>query len=701
MVFNPAVNARPESPPSSAIVRDRVAAGLAAALIVVAVFLAYRGTFAVPFVLDDNQAITDNYSIRHFATAWSPPAETTVTGRPVVNLSLALNYAAGGLAVRGYHAANLAIHLLAALALFGVIRRTLPSPRLPPALAPDATRIAGGVALWWAAHPLQTEAVTYTIQRAESLMGLFYLTTLYAFVRGIGSQRSNDGGPGRASRGWLALSFVACLLGMATKEVMVSAPLLVLLYDRTFVAGSFRDALRLRRGYYAALAATWLVLAALVISAEGRGGTAGLAAKISPLDYALTQCPAIVHYLRLALWPAPLVFDYGHATTTALSGIVAPALLLLALAVGTLVALRTRSGDTAWGKPALGFLGAWFFALLAPSSSVVPVATQTIAEHRMYLPLAAVLTLLVVALHRGLGRRMMLATVSVVAIALAVATNERNATYRDALTLWTDTAAKAPDNPRAVTNLGFALLQQGRVEDAQQLYAAAVQRQPNRAETRINYANALTATGRFDEAVAQLAAALRLEPDNLEAHNNFGITLAQSGRIAEAIPHFERAIQLKPAFADSHRNLGLALAQAGRTDEALAQLAESVRLQPRDPVARDFYGFALLKLHRLPEAIRELEAALNFDPQSARVHNHLGLALSQSDRLAEGRTHLAQAVQLAPDDPTMQNDLGVAIASLGRVDEALPYFERAVQLNPRFAEAERNRAWARAQLSGR
>ncbi len=665
-----------------------------AALVTLAVWLAYRGSFAGPFVLDDTPAITDNYSIRHFATAWTPPPDTTVSGRPVVNLTLALNYAISGLEVRDYHVFNVAIHLLAALALFGVVRRTLRNPHLAPALARDATLLGGGVALLWAVHPLQTESVTYVIQRAESLMGLFYLLTLYAFIRGTNAETRI------IARGWLVLSFAACLLGMATKEVMATAPVIVLLYDRTFVSGSFRTALRTRGRFYAALAATWPVLAALVISTANRSGTAGLGTKLSSLDYALSQGGAVGRYLRLVLWPSGLVFDYGRAVTTRWSTVVGPMTLVFALMAGTLFALRVRRAGAIPGRSMLGFLGAWFFAILAPSSSVVPIATQTVAEHRMYLPLAAVVTLFVIAAHRWLGRRGAGVAIVFAALGLATLTQQRNIVYRDALTLWADTAAKIPDNPRAITNLASALIERGRGPEALEVYAARLQRRPDDIESYINYGNALLAAGRADDAIAQLESALRLDPDNLEARNNLGITLAQSGRAAEAVAHFERAIQLKPASAESHRNLGLALTQAGRTEDALAQFAESVRLQPAAPFAHDAYGLALLKARRLPEATAEFEAALRIDPKLAPAHYHLGLALPQGGRIATGLSQLQQAVQLSPDDAEMHNALGLALAASDYLAEALRQFETAVQLRPDFAEAMRNRDRARAELTG-
>jgi 4-amino-4-deoxy-L-arabinose transferase-like glycosyltransferase len=204
-----------------------------------AVFVAYANTFRVPFLFDDQQSIVENPTIRSLSWGvFSPPHDgLTVEGRPVLNFSLALNYAVSGTKVWSYHAINLAIHLLAALTFFGLVRRTL--QRVATPVAAHATEIALAAALLWALHPLQTESVTYIVQRTESLMGLLYLLVLYGFVRGCEAENA---------RGWWALSITACALGMGTKEVMVSAPLMVLLYDRTFVAGSFRAAWRQRRG---------------------------------------------------------------------------------------------------------------------------------------------------------------------------------------------------------------------------------------------------------------------------------------------------------------------------------------------------------------------------------------------------------------------------------------------------------------------
>ena len=271
--------------PPGATPRASVARRLALALLALAVAAAYAGSFAGAFVYDDVPAILENPTIRHLGRlgeVLAPPGDQagTVGGRPVVNLSLALNVAISGTAPWSYHAFNLAVHLAAAALLFGIVARTLDLPAVRgerPWPEKDRIAVAFAVAILWALHPLQTEAVTYVVQRAESLMGMLYLLTVYCFVRGAGAGVSEPGrpaaGPGPAA--WFVLAWLACLLGMATKEVMVTAPVLALLYDRTFLAGSFREAWRRRRGIHLALASTWVLLAVLVAGTGGRGGSAG------------------------------------------------------------------------------------------------------------------------------------------------------------------------------------------------------------------------------------------------------------------------------------------------------------------------------------------------------------------------------------------------------------------------------------------
>ncbi len=629
---------------------------IAAGLIVLAALAAYHGSFSGPLVYDDIASIAENPTIRRLAPAAlaPPPGGLTVSGRPVLNLSFALNYAIGGTAVGSYHAVNLLIHVLAGLTLFGVARRTV-ARRDGRATARrslgeggpgiDPTLFAFAVALLWMMHPLQTESVVYLAQRAESLMGLFYLLTLYCFVRGVEGDESGQSAFAEASadketgRGvWLALAVLSCLFGMATKEVMVSAPIIVFLYDRTFVAGSFREAWRRRRGFYGALAATWLPLGALVAGAGGnRGGTAGLGIGVGWWSYLLTQFEAVAHYLRLSFWPSPLVFDYELSGLPAAARLVPCALVVVLLAAATAWALARR--------PAAGFLGAWFFAILAPTS-LLPSGVQAIAEHRMYLPLAAVVTAGVLLLLSYAGRIPALILLGLAAAGLGGATARRAETYRTGTALWADTVAKRPGNAFAENNLGQALFLEGRVPEAEAHYRRALQLDPADPQAHYNLANILANDGRIAAAITEYTTALRLRPAFFEAHNNLGLAWEKAGRPPEAIAEFEATLRLQPGSFEAHCNLADVLAQAGRLPEAIAQYEQALRIDPASVPAQENLGQALAQAGRVSEAVGRLAEAVRLEPGDADLRSNLALVLGQLGRRAEAGAQLEAAARL-------------------------------------------------------
>ena len=645
-----------------------VSPALAAVLIVLAGLGAYANSFSGPLVFDDIQTVVFNPTIRHLwpiSGPLLPPMDgSPAQGRPIVNLSLAINYAISGFDVWSYHAANLIFHLSAALALFGVVRRTIdrgPQPgnqssrSMPP--ASQAVPFAFSVALLWTVHPLQTESVTYISQRAESMMGLFYLLTLYCFVRGADA----SGRPARVS--WHCLAVLSCLLGMGSKEVMITAPLMALLYDRTFLAGSFKEAWRHRSRVFAGLAATWIVLAGLVFESGGsRAGTAGFGSSVRWWAYALTQCRAIVHYLRLAFWPHPLVLDYGWSLASGPGDVGLQAAILLLLIAGTLVCLLRRDP--------LGFLGAWFFAILAPSSSVVPVASETVAEHRMYLPLAAVATVVAWALFRlpwaarraalrpgigPVGARPGVAAGVVVAAALAAglgwATAGRNDTYRTAVGIWSDTVRNRPDNPRARYLLGLALQIAGRNAEAKVEYEEAVRVDPAYALAHYGLAGELADQGDAALALVHYREAVRLDPAYPDAHNGLGRVLAGLGRNGEATAEFEAALRLAPNLGDAHYNLALELVLAGRNSEAIRHFEEAVRLAPDRWDVRYNFASVLMSSGRVEEAVVQLRETARLNPANPEVQRNLGLLLRSVGRETEAAAHLAEARRISGASP--------------------------------------------------
>ncbi|HTU02033.1 MAG TPA: tetratricopeptide repeat protein [Candidatus Sulfotelmatobacter sp.] len=650
----------------------RATAVWAAAAIALSVLAAYHDCLRAPFVFDDISSITENASIRRLWPLWlafSPPSSgATVGGRPVANLTLAVNYALSGTDPWSYHAVNMILHALAGMTLFGVLRRTLARPVLRGRFGRDATLLSLAAALLWTLHPLQTEAVTYVIQRVESLMGLFYLLTIYLFIRSADSPRP---------LGWQACAVAACLLGMATKEVMATAPVVVMLYDRTFVAGSFRDAWRQRRGLYLALAATWLPLGFLAAGVGwSRGGSAGFSAPVAPAAYWMVQFEAVARYLWLSLWPHPLVFDYGTLLVRHPGEAAFCALVVLALVGATLCACR------AGARPALGFLGAWTFLILAPSS-VVPVATQTVAEHRMYLPLAAVMVLLVLGVYSVAGRKGWV-FIGLLALGLGILTERRNEDYGSAVRLWRDTVSKRPDNARAHCALGFALYSTaGGLPEAISEFEAALRIEPGYSDAENDLGMALEETpGRSEEAIRHFEEALRLRPEFAQAHYNLGIAFTRARRIPEAVREYEEALRVQPEYPEACNNFGNLLCAIGRRQEGIEQLETAVRLRPDYAKALFDLGNALVQAGRIPDAIGRYEAALRIKPDFAEANNNLGMILCRSGHVLEGLEHIEAAIRTEPGFAPAHYARGTALLQLGRRDEAVAEYERVLQLRP-------------------
>jgi tetratricopeptide (TPR) repeat protein len=458
------------------------------------------------------------------------------------------------------------------------------------------------VALVWVVHPLQTESVTYVVQRVEALMGLFYLLTLYAVARATDDTRQG--------LWWTAAAMASCALGMATKEVMVTAPLAAAAWLVVFRP----DAPRWR--LLGGLAATWLVFAVLVASERREASIAfdgGLAWR-----YLLTQTGVIAHYLRLSFVPAPLVLLYDWPLAPSLASVLPEALLLLALFVATIVGLVRRHP--------LGFAGAVFFLVLAPTSSVIPIVTEVAAEHRMYLPLAALAASIVclaasaLARLRPRGRRAIGIALTAACVAvLGTLTRDRNRDYTSEEALWAQTVAAHPDGQRARVAYGTALANARRLPDAEQQFRAAV----------------------------------ALKDDDPIARTRLASVLAAQNKLDEALPHYQRAVTLRPNDADANRALGQIYSIRREDRLAFEHYARAAEVVKTDPalVAR----MAAILVETRDEALRDPERAVALADQAAAMTGRhepvvleiLAAAQAGAGRPAEAASTLRQALALA------------------------------------------------------
>jgi len=660
--------------------------GLAAG-VAVAGILCYAHTQGGAFVFDDDHSILDNPYILNLwpiNRAMSAPPQSTLAGRPVASLSLALNYAVSGCDVWSYHIFNILIHILAGLTLFGIIRRTLETERLRERFGRHSASLAWAAATIWVVHPIQTESVTYIIQRTESMMGLFYLLTLYSAIRAMQSGKPLM---------WSAVSVICCGLGMGTKEVMVTAPLLVLLYDRTFAAGSFKSALRRRWGLYASLAATWGILVSLVWSGP-RSDSVGFSFGASLLDYALNQGIVIMHYLRLSLWPSSLCLDYNWPIQKNLAKIIPPLLMVCGMAAVVIWGLiRNRT----WSYPA-----AWFFAVLAPTSSFVPII-DLIFEHRMYLPLAGLAVLLVIAGYLLWGyvggllwwskRAGFLAgavSTVIIVIALMVVTILRNSDYNSTTLIWQKALDVSPNNPRAYTNLAAAYGGLGQYNEALEACTQAIKLKSDCAEAYSNLGNIYVRLGKYEDVITASEKTIKLRPNFAEAYNNLGFAYGQLGRYDEAVAACSMAVKLKPYLAEAYCNLGASYNKLDRSIEAIQQCKEAIRLKPAYADAYFNLGTIYSKLGRYNQAADAYKQAVKIKPDSFDACFNLGVAYRRLGRYPEAVEAYRQALEIRPDLAEVHNDLGVTYGQLRWYEEAIKACSRAVNIKPDYADAYYN-----------
>jgi protein O-mannosyl-transferase len=613
----------------------------AIAALVLAFFIGvvYFPAARAPFIFDDVNSVVQNDSID---SLWpligfekpgplNPPPEHPTSARPLVNLSFAINYHFGGLNPFGYHLVNFAIHFFNAMLVWSVTRRTLRLPYFGGRFGRSAEWLALAVAGLWSLHPLQTEAVVYVTQRTELMMAFFYLATLYCSLRywaclplapegAVGKLGVQDMTTRLRRTHWLFLATFACFCGMGSKEVMVSVPLIVLLFERTFISGSLKNSIRRSWPLYVGLASTWLLLAALMLTAPHRD-SAGFHLDVSAYSWWLTQSKVFFLYLKLVVWPWPLLIHYQLPYFASLGEAWMYVVALLLIGVITLVLLYRN-------RP-VGFLGTWFFAILSPTFAV-PIVTEMAAERRLYLALLVPVSLVVIGGYRLAGAilerpwakaiassppRAQLMTVGVPTLVLAsifcLVSTARLAAYDNELNLWLEVLQSQPQNSMAHQNVGAFLEKHGNVEAAIEQYRETVRLDPKAAQAHYQLALLLYKKGAYDEAATHFAEAARILPlKSVKMHNDIAVALYMAGRNDQAIEAFRETLAIDPSFWPAYRNMGTALQKAGKFQEAAETFESALRLNPQ---AIDIYNDLANSYFRLgekPQGLAALERGL-------------------------------------------------------------------------------------------
>ena len=543
----------------------RAVSALSVVMLVLLGVLSYAGRLGGPFLFDDAQSIVDNPSLVPFDVlrALTPPRETPVAARPLVNLSFAVDAALHGLSPGAFHTTNLLVHLACALLAFAVLCRLFEASALPGWLGRWPALPAFLAAAAFCAHPLASEVVLYATQRSESLVALCYLGALWLLTREARS--------GARSWPWL---LVLGVLGAASKEVFVTAPLVLLACDRAFYAGSLREALRRRPAFHAAAAASLVPVLLLQ-----HGAPRSESVRLFELEYLSAQARIVPGYVWHALWPAQPVLDYGplwpgqHAQAWA--WLASPLMAALALCI--------------WRWPRRGFVALWVCAILAPTSSVLSIHTELGAERRFYLPLLGIVAGLALLLCACAARRLqpraagwLLALGLLVSLGLAALTRQHALVYRDVRSYWQAAVAARPENARAHYNLAETLRREGAPEEAMRAFSQALALQPDYTDAHANLSGLLIARGALAEGLAHAERAAALAPGSPGVHYNLALACAFNGQLARALAELEITVRLEPRHWEAHRRLAQGYLAAGRREEAGREVGLLLARDPRD-----------------------------------------------------------------------------------------------------------------------
>ncbi len=616
------------------------------AIIVILGSIIYANTLHAPFYFDDFTNIVNAPLIRNLAIFANPLSAHRELGRRAVGaFTFALNYRFNGFEVAGYHLVNIAVHLLAAFLVYRLVSLTFRTPAFSALQNRDeAGSRAGFVALFAAllfiAHPIQTQAVTYIVQRYASLATIFYLLSLNGYIRAR-LLWSQSGGNRPLAGGWFAASFVAALLAWNTKETAYTLPFVALTYELLFFEGPLR---KHAKALFVGMAALFCSFVAFLVFWPGEfkwnivvGIEQAMRVQtgMSRLHYIATEFRVLVTYLRLLIFPAGQRLDYDYPISRSFldPAVMGSAALLLALLATGLFCLRLsrREEERAPLYRLAAFGVFWLFITVSIESTIIPIV-DVIFEHRMYLPSIGLFMALAAVVSRlggsgtvipGWPRREVVAGAAIVVLALGGLTVARNQVWGDEVAFWRDNADKTPQNPRVFLNLGRALERKGDMAGAESAYRKAIKLWPEQTDAYINLGLIYTGQGRLDEALAQFRTALTNKPELAEAHNNMGKVYGMQGRLDDALGEFLTAVRLKPTFAEPYNNIGYVYALEKRYPEALQRYGECLARNPDYDLAYVNRGNVLLTTGRTGEARADFRRALEINPANTEAAEQL------------------------------------------------------------------------------
>ncbi|MEJ2164647.1 MAG: tetratricopeptide repeat protein [Desulfobacterales bacterium] len=593
-------------------------------LLAVLVILIYTPSLTGPFIFDDIGNIRDNPHIRIPALSlenlvWAA-FHSPITNRPLANVSFALNYYAHGYNPVGFHAVNVLIHIASGFFLYFLAKATLSTPALKAKYA-RLGWIPFFTVFIWIVHPLQTQSVSYIVQRMNSLAAMFYILSLLLYARFRLSARTR-------SR-WLL--FAGCvsagLLAFGTKEISTTLPGFIILYEWYFFQGLNRKwGLR----HLLILLTVGLVIIFIAMAYLKQAPIAHILSSYNNRDFTMiqrvmTEFRVVIFYLSLLIWPRPSRLNLDHDFVLSYS-LTDPATTLPAILV--ILALLVAAVLTARRDSLISFCILWFFGNLVIESSVLGL--ELVFEHRNYLPSMLAIMALVALMFRHI-KPVWLAVIPlcIAGTVFSAWTYQRNRVWSDEIALYQDCAVKSPAKARSQNNLGAALIRHGRLAEAVEQFRKALAIKYDFADAHYNLGSALARQGNLEQAIEHFKESLRLEPERLKALNNMGVTLVLLGRYREALDYLQAALKISPSDADVHSNIGSALIRLGDPEGAMRHLTRALAIDPEHTDALNNLGLVLMDQGQMDAAHQLFARALQTNPNSEQARR----SLAEIDRL--------------------------------------------------------------------
>ena len=647
--------------------------------------LIYSNTFDSPFIFDDQTSITENQHIRitqlTFDQLKEAAFESPSGNRPLSNLSFALNHYVHGYERFGYHLVNLIIHITTGILFYFLAKSTLNLPSLRKNYE-SYTWIPFLAAFIWLVHPTHIESVTYIVQRMTSLATLFYTLSFLLYVRArlaVGKQKK-----------WAL--FVGCalcgILAATSKEIAVTLPFFILLYEWMFFRNLDKAWLKRQVVPLTGIAAVLLILAFAYLGTNPYEALMGSysARSFTPLERVLTEFRVVIFYLSLLVFPHPsrLTLDYDFSISHSLIDPVTTLLSLLTIiaAVWIAVFLTKKNRLSA-------FAIFWFFGALVLESSIISL--EIIFVHRTYLPfLFLILGIVALASQQIRSQALFITLLTTTGLLFSFWTYQGNKVWRDKVTLWTHAATMSPGKARPHSNLGNALREHGKTNEALASYQKALAIKPDYADAHNNAGLTFAELGKKQKAIEHYQKALAIEPNSHDVNYNLGIALADLGKKQEAVEHYQKALATKPNDAKAHYNLGLTFADLNKNQEAIKHYQKALSIEPDKVDAHVNLGVVLASLGQSDAARHHYNEALKINPTHDGALNNLGQLTGDRGNAAQAAKHYQESIRRNPQNQQAYNNLGSLAEKEGKLADAIKYYNDALRIDPDFAVAHYN-----------